>query len=740
VPYIGQGLTEGRRRVETFIATANQTTFNIIYDAGYVDVYQNGILLAEADYTATNGSQVVLAVGAALNDEITIIAHQLFSVTDTVSATQGGTFTGAITASGGVVGNVTGTVSNISNHLLDEDNMASNDATKVPSQQSVKAYVDTEVSGLVDSAPSTLDTLNELAAALGDDSNFSTTITNSIATKLPLAGGTLTGNLTMENTDAGSAAGPEFVLFRNSASAADADYLGQIKFDGKNDAGQSIVYAKITGKILDAADGTEDGIIEIAHKKAGSNNISARFRSDSLQLINGTNLTVAGTTDLTGDLTVDTNTLHVDTSNNRVGIGTASPSRKLTVLGVNNTTNFEVTDAAGGNTFNIYNNTTSSAVAIGTSSGLMSFGFNGIDKVHFKSNGNLGIGTNSPSDKLTIQSSTGQLRLQGTTNTNKNISIFYNESGDYGQINVDESGVNQKDLWVTGLNLKFGRSTSSESMRIKDDGRLLIGTDTSSVYYNSTSQYAGDVVVDMNIANNVTDLVLINSNNSFGSTVDFATNNSAGNPIRHGLIGAVPDSTTAGSESGHLIFSTKNTTDNNIVERMRIVSSGNVGIGTSSPSAMLHLRSGVSYQPHILLENNVSSAGDAGITFADSVENYAYRLGTDDSGNGLVITHKSGIDPVHGVDNEFFRMTTSGNISIAGNFTPTTATQDLGSTTYPWQNIYTQDMHLSNESRDTGNEIDGTKGNWTIQEGAEDLYIINNKSGKRFRFKLEELD
>ena len=200
MPYIGQGLTEGRRRVETFIATANQTTFNIIYDAGYVDVYQNGILLAEADYTATNGSQVVLDVGAALNDEITIIAHQLFSVTDTVSATQGGTFTGAITASGGVVGNVTGTVSNISNHLLDEDNMASNDATKVPSQQSVKAYVDTEVASLVDSSPGTLDTLNELAAALGDDANFSTTITNSIATKLPLAGGTMTGGLDVNST------------------------------------------------------------------------------------------------------------------------------------------------------------------------------------------------------------------------------------------------------------------------------------------------------------------------------------------------------------------------------------------------------------------------------------------------------------------------------------------------------------------------------------------------------------
>ncbi len=55
------------------------------------------------------------------------------------------------------------------------------------------------VASIVDSAPSTLDTLNELAAALGDDANFSTTVTNSIATKLPLAGGTITGNLTVNN-------------------------------------------------------------------------------------------------------------------------------------------------------------------------------------------------------------------------------------------------------------------------------------------------------------------------------------------------------------------------------------------------------------------------------------------------------------------------------------------------------------------------------------------------------------
>ena len=61
--------------------------------------------------------------------------------------------------------------------------------------QLTQADIDTSISALVDSAPATLDTLNELAAALGDDANFSTTVTSSIATKLPLAGGTMTGDL-----------------------------------------------------------------------------------------------------------------------------------------------------------------------------------------------------------------------------------------------------------------------------------------------------------------------------------------------------------------------------------------------------------------------------------------------------------------------------------------------------------------------------------------------------------------
>jgi hypothetical protein len=111
-----------------------------------------------------------------------------------------------------------------------------------------------------------------------------------------------TDTLLLQSTVDSSTAAPVLTFKRNSASPADADYLGQLKFKGENDADQEIVYAKITGKISDASDGTEDGILEFANKKAGSNNIGMRLTSTDLKLLNGTGLTVAGNTTLTGTL------------------------------------------------------------------------------------------------------------------------------------------------------------------------------------------------------------------------------------------------------------------------------------------------------------------------------------------------------------------------------------------------------------------------------------------------------
>jgi hypothetical protein len=61
---------------------------------------------------------------------------------------------------------------------------------------------------------------------------------------------------------------------------------------------------------------------------------------------------------------------------------------------------------------------------------------------------------------------------------------------------------------------------------------------------------------------------------------------------------------------------------------------------------------------------------------------------------------------------------------------------NLGSTTNRWTNLYTKDLHLSNEGKEGGNDVDGTWGDWTIQEGEDALYVINNRSGQKFKMNL----
>ena len=187
------------------------------------------------------------------------------------------------------------------------------------------------------------------------------TVTASAITGLSSAtiSNTSTGDsLLVTTTENSSTAGPVISLKRNSGSPADADYLGQIKFKGENDADQEVNYAKITGKILDASDGTEDGILEFAHIKAGSQTITGRWRSDSLQLLNSTNLSVAGDTTVTGTLSFSGITLpSSDGSNGQV----------LQTDGSGNLSFAESGGGGGGNNtavkqFNFYKLGTTSAV------------------------------------------------------------------------------------------------------------------------------------------------------------------------------------------------------------------------------------------------------------------------------------------------------------------------------------------------------------------------------------------
>ena len=113
------------------------------------------------------------------------------------------------------------------------------------------AFVAGEINSLIDSAPGALNTLNELAAAMGDDANFSTTVTNNIATKLPITGGTLTGALTMSVSPTVNNArllvqranDDSSIAFANNASGTPSSHTWAIGLDYSASNGLAIAYS-----------------------------------------------------------------------------------------------------------------------------------------------------------------------------------------------------------------------------------------------------------------------------------------------------------------------------------------------------------------------------------------------------------------------------------------------------------------------------------------------------------------
>ena len=133
------------------------------------------------------------------------------------------------------------------------------------------------------------------------------TLTNKTITdaaSISIANTSTDDSLLLTTTQDSNTAGPVLSLKRNSASPADADYLGQIKFKGENDNDQEVNYAKITGKIDDASDGSEDGLIEFSVASAGSQEIVARIKNDGLFLNTGNNIKFEGATADAHELTL----------------------------------------------------------------------------------------------------------------------------------------------------------------------------------------------------------------------------------------------------------------------------------------------------------------------------------------------------------------------------------------------------------------------------------------------------
>jgi len=92
-------------------------------------------------------------------------------------------------------------------------------------------------------------------------------------------------------------------------------------------------------------------------------------------------------------------------------------------------------------------------------------------------------------------------------------------------------------------------------------------------------------------------------------------------------------------------------------------------------------------------------------------------------GSGNVIVQAGSLDVVVGAGKTFKPATTNST--------------DLGTANERWRVVYTNDLELSNKG--SQNSVDGTWGDWTLQEGENDIFMINNRNGKKFKINLTEV-
>ena len=110
----------------------------------------------------------------------------------------------------------------------------------------------------------------------------------------------------------------------------------------------------------------------------------------------------------------------------------------------------------------------------------------------------------------------------------------------------------------------------------------------------------------------------------------------------------------------------------------------------------------------------------------------------DGAGSGLDADTLDGISSA-----SFLRSDTSdtftGTLTVSGNILPNAnGTRDLGANGTRWANVYSSDLDLSNQAKGA-NSVDGTWGSYLIEEGEDHLFLTNRRSGKKYRFVLEEV-
>jgi hypothetical protein len=423
-----------------------------------------------------------------------------------------------------------------SNILLTTPAASSNDVTPATTE-----YVTTALANMVDSAPSTLNTLNELAAALGDDANFSTTVTNSIAGKLPLAGGTMTGNLTLNGADIVKSGSADLTIDVGGRIDLSADDNGEVRlYDGsslyaqfKDDDDRLRIQTMIQDKdmmFVGNDGGSEVTALFLDMSNGGRANFNndiglnddrgVRFGSndDSVIYNDGSNLYIKNST-LNHDIIFQGNddgsaitALTLDMSLN----GNATFNKHISHTTTNATHYFGSNQAfssspaigrAGGNNFHI-SGTITGDLAIGGESGQsIVFGTSPsggiIERMRIENNGIISLGNSTNRRPFAVQSSLGyastyKTTIIGSTSTGYNTNITGSTSICF---NYDPSGNTNGSFAGVGGEIWFRRSTTFKTPNSADNAYFTQFSMTDGVTsgdFNDTS--------DRNLKENITSI------------------------------------------------------------------------------------------------------------------------------------------------------------------------------------------------------------------------------------------
>ena len=294
-----------------------------------------------------------------------------------------------------------------------------------------------------------------------------------------------------------------------------------------------------------------------------------------------------------------------------------------------------------------------------------------------------------------------------------------------------------------------------------EDAIAAYANDRVDLYYNNqikfTTTNTGAVVTGIvtatsrvSLGNNTTNAVDLEFGTNRGSAGDTLANiNWKWNNTYVAQIRGMAGSDTTNKDDAHLNFYTASA--GSLVERLRIESTGDVILKNNGGDNRIE-RDTTSGGPYLLFHNRGTGTTDSsGVYNLGGISAAGYRDVSNPSivgsiqferqptaggaSSGCNIVFRTGFNGTtsHTHHSEKLRLTYEGHLLPGAN-----NQYDLGSTARGWRNVYMNDLNLSNMKGDT-NDVDGTQGSWTIQEGKDDLYIINRLNGKKFKIKMEEI-